>query len=404
MSWWNTLGVSADADERTIKRAYSQLIKQYRPDEEPQRFSEIRQAFEAARHSLKNAKSQQTIAQPVLPPMSGHPSSPLDDQLDGQLREPLSETEAGTSESSANLISITSQEQAENSLVVEPELPAKPIEDVLMDMIVRWRQKGEKYDLLAEIRALPQLSNFDQFNRASAFMLDWLVNRIFLQGDKAFLYKRDFIQSLERQFSWTSTEVQWAQQYPQHDLRPLIEVFHNNSAPNAPQADNIQNKSNPRKVLWSVFFRILMAIWLWGLTKDGWAEQNTLQLAGAGFLWFIWLEATFTNYWVIRKVSSLWGKLPYRPLHLAVFWVKWAIAGLLASVIGSVWYIGLIAIFISSWIDRTSHVSSGDWHLVLNNLLQLIVFCLFGFFVSRWINRKLNRLWSEFRVELERYY
>lgn len=386
MTWWVTLGVPSDADERTIKRAYSQLIKQHRPDEDPQRFSEIRQAFEAARQAKKGASTRpaQPLVEPQIEPTAFEPDSTLENSTDTSLSP--------------------TQEPANEDPVVESVVPEKPIEDVLMDLIVRWRQKGEKYDLLTEIRALPQLSNFDYFNRASAFMLDWLINRIFLQGDKAFLYKRDFIQSLERQFSWTSTEVQWAQQYPQHDLRPLIEVFYDNPAATAPKADKVQNKSNPWKVLWSVFFRILMAIWLWGLTEEGWAEQSTLKLAGAGFLWFIWLEATFTNYWVIRKVSRGCGRLPYRQLHLGVFWFKWAIAGLLAFIVAAAWLIGYLVMAVSLFVVMGSHLISGDWQSSLFSLLPLLIVLVVGFFISRWIFQKLSRLWDEFMVEMDRYY
>ena len=47
MSNYELLGVSYDADERTIKRAYATLIKQYRPDSHPQEFARIRSAYES---------------------------------------------------------------------------------------------------------------------------------------------------------------------------------------------------------------------------------------------------------------------------------------------------------------------------------------------------------------------
>ena len=47
--WWKTLGVTPDADIEAIKKAYSTLIKEYRPEQYPEQFSQIRQAFEVAR-------------------------------------------------------------------------------------------------------------------------------------------------------------------------------------------------------------------------------------------------------------------------------------------------------------------------------------------------------------------
>jgi hypothetical protein len=43
------LGVSRDADERTLKKAYARLIKVYRPDRSPAQFERIHAAFELAR-------------------------------------------------------------------------------------------------------------------------------------------------------------------------------------------------------------------------------------------------------------------------------------------------------------------------------------------------------------------
>lgn len=48
MSCWNVLGLSPDADTRTIKRQYAALLKNTRPDEDPQGFQRLREAYEAA--------------------------------------------------------------------------------------------------------------------------------------------------------------------------------------------------------------------------------------------------------------------------------------------------------------------------------------------------------------------
>src|SRR5262245_11457260 len=40
------LGVSADADETTIRRRYLALVKQYPPEHQPQKFAEVREAYE----------------------------------------------------------------------------------------------------------------------------------------------------------------------------------------------------------------------------------------------------------------------------------------------------------------------------------------------------------------------
>ena len=48
MSCWTLLGLPATADTRTIKRHYAKLLKQTRPDEDPQGFQRLRDAYEEA--------------------------------------------------------------------------------------------------------------------------------------------------------------------------------------------------------------------------------------------------------------------------------------------------------------------------------------------------------------------
>ena len=40
------LGVSADADQKEIKKAYFKLVRQFSPEKDPERFQEIRGAYE----------------------------------------------------------------------------------------------------------------------------------------------------------------------------------------------------------------------------------------------------------------------------------------------------------------------------------------------------------------------
>lgn len=59
-SLFDTLGVDWDADERTIKRAYAKLIKEYRPDSHPAEFARIREAYENALENARHRARWQT--------------------------------------------------------------------------------------------------------------------------------------------------------------------------------------------------------------------------------------------------------------------------------------------------------------------------------------------------------
>ena len=43
------LGLTADADDETIRRRYLELVKQFSPERHPEKFAAIRQAYESLR-------------------------------------------------------------------------------------------------------------------------------------------------------------------------------------------------------------------------------------------------------------------------------------------------------------------------------------------------------------------
>ncbi|ASJ71344.1 J domain-containing protein [Granulosicoccus antarcticus] len=65
MSCWQTLGVNSDADKKTIKLAYAKKLKATRPDDDPEGFIALHQAYkaalqEAARGTDNTAETVQT--------------------------------------------------------------------------------------------------------------------------------------------------------------------------------------------------------------------------------------------------------------------------------------------------------------------------------------------------------
>lgn len=41
MNAWEILGIEPTSDKKTIKRAYAKLLKQYHPEENPEKFKQI---------------------------------------------------------------------------------------------------------------------------------------------------------------------------------------------------------------------------------------------------------------------------------------------------------------------------------------------------------------------------
>lgn len=67
MTCWDVLGLSSDADSRTIKRQYATLLKKTRPDDDADGFQRLREAYEEALNWQQWAQEQDTITEAVVP-------------------------------------------------------------------------------------------------------------------------------------------------------------------------------------------------------------------------------------------------------------------------------------------------------------------------------------------------
>lgn len=61
MKWWEDLGISYDSDLKTIKKAYAKLLKIYNPEEDPEGYQRLREAYDKAIKDAKNTNKQQTL-------------------------------------------------------------------------------------------------------------------------------------------------------------------------------------------------------------------------------------------------------------------------------------------------------------------------------------------------------
>jgi curved DNA-binding protein CbpA len=52
------LGVSPDVDEAALRRRYLELVRRHPPEQSPQKFAEIREAYEQLRDPLARLRSQ----------------------------------------------------------------------------------------------------------------------------------------------------------------------------------------------------------------------------------------------------------------------------------------------------------------------------------------------------------
>ena len=57
MNAWEILGIEPTSDKKTIKRAYAKFLKQYHPEENPEKFKQIQAAFQQCLHSDQEIES-----------------------------------------------------------------------------------------------------------------------------------------------------------------------------------------------------------------------------------------------------------------------------------------------------------------------------------------------------------
>lgn len=70
MSCWEILGLPSDADTRSIKRQYATLLKRTRPDDDPEGFQRLREAYE---HALNWSDSmRQNATEETAPAAEDH--------------------------------------------------------------------------------------------------------------------------------------------------------------------------------------------------------------------------------------------------------------------------------------------------------------------------------------------
>ncbi len=56
MTPYEILGISPDSDDKTIRRAYLDLVREHPPERDPERFKEIVQAYDAVKDESRRLK------------------------------------------------------------------------------------------------------------------------------------------------------------------------------------------------------------------------------------------------------------------------------------------------------------------------------------------------------------
>ncbi|WP_374352155.1 hypothetical protein [Chitinimonas sp.] len=152
---WQVLGIAATADERDIKRAYARLLKTTRPEDDPEAFQQLRDAFEAALWAADELRRQPPVIQ-----ADGAERPPREVELENLFRphiEKMAElNERGTSEQA-----LAALEQMLDQFSLRDPQQRDPLAWQLFEDGMLW--------ICCDIAA-----NHDEFLRAGMQLFGWI--------------------------------------------------------------------------------------------------------------------------------------------------------------------------------------------------------------------------------------
>ncbi len=351
MQWWEILGIRSDASEKEIKRAYSTLIKQYRPHEHPEEFIEIRQAYEIARKAIssnnkkklrinrKSERRQSDISN------SGRPVSPRQNTYS----EPNNSVKYNHKQLSSfnNRIYFTQQylfhpwtikdpraskKQAENKKHTAPlnkhelhyhdlvyqESSSQPdhsnddsthtLEQEINDLLTAWATNHYDESYIDSIISHKNMNIYYGFTKISEYCLKWFVDNQDKLKPKAFWRYRRIIKTLARLNTVFDWEHHQARLY--RLLGEGIEAILDIINPDKYQIPWPQPSIGAKRFMMSLIFFAILLFW-WKESSSGFSS-STLYVLVALAWWIDWgvLKKRYTKLLLNRIIEALPASAP----------------------------------------------------------------------------------------------
>lgn len=77
MNFWKLLGLTPDADRAAIRHAYAQKVKEFHPEDDPEGFAALHDAFQKALRASAGVVNAEKPQLPPLPPTPKVPAAPV---------------------------------------------------------------------------------------------------------------------------------------------------------------------------------------------------------------------------------------------------------------------------------------------------------------------------------------
>ena len=305
--WWKTLGVKPDADIETIKKAYSALIKTYRPEEHPEQFSQIRQAFELARKQagtptrIPSSKERQPVE-----PSDIHCEQPVQIEVADVKEEPV------------RIVIDESQPLPQKR--IEPITTKSEQEESILDLLEHWKKsKFKNNTYIDRVLNHPDTHDFIELKKAGHEVFSWLIKYVQpasgLLATSINMPARE-LAKLNSLFGWSLKERALYQQYKEHDLSLVFfGIASGQSArlyrnPIVMQKADIKQKSNntliEKIIHWGTgiiliyIFILIIAMFIAAL------QQDQYILAGLWcVLFYLMLDGLYYSFTGLKKIGVL---------------------------------------------------------------------------------------------------
>lgn len=372
--WWHVLGVERHADIDAIKQAYSALIKEFRPEAHPEKFSEIRQAFEQARKQVARAKQPteyveqpQVTAEPIIS------------------AEPLANQPAVRVKVEEYQPPITSQPVA----TTEPH----QTEESIIDLLERWK-KGRFRDAHCIDKVLDHSSTHDFFalQNASLEVFAWLIENVKPASGLLATTINMPVKELARLNSLFGWSLRERNLYQHFDTRDLSLIFYGIASGQSARlhvnpivkqkAESKQKSSNAlleKIIQWGTgiilvyMFIMIIGLFIASLTKDKYA------LAG---LWcvvfYVLIDGLYYSFAGLRKAGILRTSVLTPRVKMWALGIRQLLMGVIA--LGVILALEAIVLGILYWTG--SAVTKDNFVFMLTILLPVT-------YLTYWLNKEI---------------
>lgn len=268
MTPWEILGIAQDADKRDIKRAYGKLIKENRPDDSPEKFQQIRSAYEYMLDSQSQSSTPPQYFSPITSPTKNATAlDPLESTEQVEKIEPDAETETpAKNNETSDCGDATPIIDADNQTPINDSADADSDTDHLVaTQVNEFIHSFEK--LLAKFPANGKLTNRDlELCRLETVTLmrsevlnHWHAREYLAAGMFSLLCKNidistglwstttnfpaQFLHYLDEQFQWTENEVELCEQCEDDSAGLVFHVIHNGRSSSLPNWSQLPEPS-----------------------------------------------------------------------------------------------------------------------------------------------------------------